>query len=239
MINAVYNIDCMEFLKDKPDNCYDMVITSPPYNLGSNHHTGTNKTQMYDDDLPEDVYQEQQISIINELLRVLKEDGLLFYNHKNRIKNGIIITPYEWILKTKSIIKQELTWVTGSQNFENIRFYPMTEKIFWLSSNPNVQINNRLKLKDYFNRGELGTDNDNFHKRSFPVQFSDTFIQLHPANKKLKVFDPYAGSGTVRLSCYNYKHDFEGCEKDGGIYKNQEKRFTEHVRLDKMQMKLF
>ena len=32
-INA-YNVDCMDFMKDKPDNYYDLAIVDPPYGIG-------------------------------------------------------------------------------------------------------------------------------------------------------------------------------------------------------------
>ena len=34
LINA-YNMDCMEFMKDKPDNYYDLAIVDPPYGIGN------------------------------------------------------------------------------------------------------------------------------------------------------------------------------------------------------------
>jgi site-specific DNA-methyltransferase (adenine-specific) len=34
-----HNIDCMEFMKDKPDNCYDLAFTDPPYNVGRKYNT--------------------------------------------------------------------------------------------------------------------------------------------------------------------------------------------------------
>jgi hypothetical protein len=39
-------------------------------------------------------------NFINECFRILKEDGSIIYNHKDRIKNGVQIAPYEWILKS-------------------------------------------------------------------------------------------------------------------------------------------
>ena len=38
--------------------------------------------------MPEELYQQWQIEILKECYRVLKEDGSMWYNHKNRIKNG-------------------------------------------------------------------------------------------------------------------------------------------------------
>lgn len=29
-----FNIDCIEFMKSKPDKCYDLAIVDPPYGLG-------------------------------------------------------------------------------------------------------------------------------------------------------------------------------------------------------------
>ena len=31
----LYNTDCMEFMKDKPDNYYDLAIVDPPYSHNS------------------------------------------------------------------------------------------------------------------------------------------------------------------------------------------------------------
>src|SRR5665647_1719995 len=129
-LNKIYNMDCLEGLKRMESNSIDLIITSPPYNLGKTHHTGNNRFKSYveyDDDMPEEVYQQWQIEVLNECFRVLKEDGSMWYNHKNRIKEGKQITPYEWLLKTKFITKQEVIWQNGSQHFDKIRLYPMTE----------------------------------------------------------------------------------------------------------------
>ena len=123
--------DCLELMKELPDGSVDLVVTSPPYNLGNNHHTGNKHHNPYLDDMPENQYQEWQINILNECYRVLKQDGSIMYNHKNRIKEGEQITPYKWILKTKFIVKQEIIWENQSQNFDKIRFYPFTERIYW------------------------------------------------------------------------------------------------------------
>ena len=45
-LNKIYNIDCLKGLKKINDNSVDLVITSPPFNLGNTHHTGTKKHKM-------------------------------------------------------------------------------------------------------------------------------------------------------------------------------------------------
>ena len=131
----LYNGDCLEVMRELPDESVDLIITSPPYNLGKTHHTGNKRFKSYseyNDNMPEELYQRWQIEVLQECFRILKPSGSMFYNHKNRIKKGVQITPYEWLLKTDFVIKQEIVWQNGSQNFDKIRFYP----IFSMSNLP-------------------------------------------------------------------------------------------------------
>ena len=111
-------MDCLDGMKLIDDKSIDLVITSPPYNLGNTHHTGNKRHYTYDDNFPEEIYQKNQIETLNECYRILKPNGSMFYNHKNRIKKGIQITPYEWLLKSKFVIKQEIVWIYRSQYFD-------------------------------------------------------------------------------------------------------------------------
>lgn len=88
--NKLFCGDCSEILSSIPDSSIDLIITSPPYNLGNNHHTGNYKHKTYNDNLPEEEYQMWQIKILKECYRVLNLSGSLFYNHKNRIKRRIL-----------------------------------------------------------------------------------------------------------------------------------------------------
>ena len=167
-LNKIYNEDCLETMKRMPNDFIDLTITSPPYNLGEYHHTGNNRFKGYDiykDNLPESEYQIQQINVLNELYRITKQGGSILYNHKNRIKNGRQISPYEWIYKTKWDIKQELVWFNGSPNFDKCRFFPMTERIYWLSKGIDTTFNNKLNQHDLIK--DLEKEQKNEHKRRF------------------------------------------------------------------------
>ena len=90
---------------------------------------------MYEDNMEETKYQTWQTEVLNECFRVLKKSGSMMYNHKNRIKNGVQISPYKWINKSKFFIKQEIVWINRSQNFDKIiqktfrfqRYSPITQ----------------------------------------------------------------------------------------------------------------
>jgi modification methylase len=208
----VYIGDCLDLFKYLEDGSVDLIITSPPYNLGEEHHTGKKRFKSYNaysDNLPEKEYQAWQIQVLKECYRVLKPSGSMFYNHKNRIKNGEQITPYEWLFKTDFVIKQELVWFNRSQNFDKIRFYPMTERVYWLTKSNKTVLNNVIGHHDIFDWSAEGTDKE--HKRAFPVSMVEDLLKCFD---KGLVLDPFAGSGTVGIACYNLLFDFIGFELD-------------------------
>jgi site-specific DNA-methyltransferase (adenine-specific) len=224
-INKLYHMDCMEGMKQFPDNYFDLVITSPPYNLGKQHHTGSNRFTAYntvDDNLPENDYQKRQIEVLNEIHRIIKTNGSVFYNHKNRIRNGLTISPYEWISKSKLLLKQEIIWFNGSQNFDKCRFYPMTEKIFWLSKTQETLFTNNINHHDLFTWKAVGTKGE--HKRAFPINMVLDILACFP--KGLKVLDPFSGSGTTGIACHKLGFDYIGFEIDADYHKAATERLN-------------
>jgi site-specific DNA-methyltransferase (adenine-specific) len=54
-----FNVDCIEFMKSKPDKCYDLAIVDPPYGIGINKsgrlgHYGGKKN--WDNEVPREEY---------------------------------------------------------------------------------------------------------------------------------------------------------------------------------------
>ena len=197
--DTIINIDCLEGLKSLDDESVDLIITSPPYNLGKSHHTGNNRFKAYtdyNDDMPEELYQKWQTEILNECYRVLKKNGSMWYNHKNRIKNGQQIEPYRWLYNTPFIIKQEIVWQNGSQNFDKCRIYPMTERVYWLTKDKSTKLFNAINHHDVFTRAEwqpVKTKGD--FKRAYPEQMVEDIISCFPDSNV--ILDPFSGSGTT------------------------------------------
>lgn len=209
----LYCGDCLEVMKKISSKSVDLIITSPPYNLGNLHHTGAKRHKTYKDNLPESEYQKFQIDVIKEFYRILKDTGSLIYNHKNRIKKGVQITPYEWLLKTEFIVKQEIVWFNRSQNFDKIRFYPMTERIYWLAKSPKTKLFNAINHHDLFTTSDwkaVGTKGP--HTRAFPEKMVLDFLLCFPEAKT--IFDPFMGSGTTGSAAVLSGRDFIGIEKD-------------------------
>ena len=221
--------DCLELMKEMPDGSVDLIITSPPYNLGNTHHTGNKRFKPYgkhNDDMKELDYQDWQVEVLNECFRILKDDGSMLYNHKNRISKGVQITPYQWLLKTDFVIKQEIVWQNGSQNFDKIRFYPFTERVYWLAKSPKTKLHNVINHHDVFTKADwnsVGT-NGKF-KRAFPVKMVDDLLSCFPDSEV--VLDPFMGSGTTGVACQNANRNFIGFELDEAYFNIAKERLEE------------
>jgi len=68
-----YLSDCLDLLKQLPAESVDVIVTSPPYNLGIRYNS-------YDDTLSPDDYLEWTRTWVAGAARVLKRDGSLFLN---------------------------------------------------------------------------------------------------------------------------------------------------------------
>lgn len=210
-LNHIYNEDCLITMSRIPDEFVDFTITSPPYNLGNTHHTGNKRHQPYDDNLPEGEYQRWQIEVLEEIYRITKPTGSLIYNHKNRIRKGVSITPYIWLLQTSWIIKQGIVWFNRSQNFDKIRFYPMTERLYWLAKSPETKLFNAISHHDLFDAKEWkaeGTSKN--HTRSFPLKMVQDMLLCFPDAKV--IYDPFMGSGTVAVASILSGRNYIGSE---------------------------
>jgi len=226
-LNTIYNLDCLKGLKKIKDKSINLIITSQPYNLGNTHHTGFKKHKSYKDKMPEKDYQLWQLEVLNECFRVLKNNGSLIYQHKNRISKGIQISPYEWIYKSNFIIKQEIVWINRSQNFDKIRFYPFTERVYWLTKDNKTKLYNKINKQDVFDWKEwkpVGTRG--LHTRAFPEKLVEDFLNVFPDAKL--ILDPFIGSGTVAVVCKKMKRNFIGFEKNKDFVKYSNKRLSEN-----------
>lgn len=73
-INKIYNENCIDTINKMPDDFIDLVITSPPYNLGVYY-------DVYNDRLPWKDYYEFLEDVLVALYPKMKDDGRLCINH--------------------------------------------------------------------------------------------------------------------------------------------------------------
>lgn len=225
------NKDVLKALKELQDNSIDCIITSPPYNFKQNGGDIKIKYNKYDDNKSNEEYENWQIEIMDELWRVLKPEGHLFYNHKDRYEKGILITPMEWIVKTKLKLFQRIIWNTKRKiDNSGSKFTPQTEDIYWLKKENHI-----TKLEKGFINGnlwELGkSESYNKHPAPFPLILPlRILLSLYKENTNKIILDPFMGSGTVGIACYFTGHKFIGIEYDEEYIKMFNNRNRERER---------
>jgi len=84
---VVYPGDCMELLRQVPDGALQLIVTSPPYNLGKEYERRLN--------LPD--YIAQQRDVISECVRALAPTGSICWQVGNYVDRGAII-PLDTVL---------------------------------------------------------------------------------------------------------------------------------------------
>ena len=78
-LNKIICGDCLQVMRDLPDNCVNLVITSPPY--------ADNRRKTYGG-VPADKYVEWFMPVSCEILRVLKSTGTFILNIKEKVVDG-------------------------------------------------------------------------------------------------------------------------------------------------------
>lgn len=206
-INKIYNENCLDTMK-RMDSCsIDCIITSPPYNkkgLNGNKKIGNQiwgkfniDYDEYLDSLPEIEYQEYMIKLLNEMNRVIKDDGSIFFNHKPRRFNNKAYLPTEFIHKSECKIYQLIIWNRkSSPNIRNDILIPNTEHIYWISKSKPKTFRCKLDREYIGEVWNIVAQRQKNHPAPFPEKLVDNLIKLS-CSKESIIYDPFIGSGTT------------------------------------------
>jgi len=230
--NKIHCGDCLELIKDIEDDSIDLIITSPPYNIGKMHSNHIRYGSYKGNDMDEEEYQKWQINVLNECFRILKENGSMFYNHKVRIKNGLATHPIQWILKSKFLLKQEIVWnQRKSANSDKIRFFPYTERIYWLVKSKDTKANNVLNLSDCWDIVPSTKRKELNHIAVMPEKVVENILSAF--NDKI-ILDPFAGSGTTCVVAMKKNRNFIGIEISQEYCEVANKRLRDEMTQTKL-----
>jgi len=113
----IINGDTLEELKKMPDESIDVVITSPPYYMLRSYlplgHTKKER-EIGLEDSPEE-YLEKLLAVTNEIKRVLKRSGSVWWNHGDSYdKNGnMYMMPEAFAMRMQQqgwVLRQKIIW---------------------------------------------------------------------------------------------------------------------------------
>lgn len=236
-LNKISRGDALAVLKTLPDEIIDVGVTSPPYNKGENKKGWLVKNVKYagaTDKVPEETYQENQISVLDEIFRVTKAGGSFFYNHKIRWEKGKFIHPMDWLAKTKWPIRQEIIWDRMiAANIRGWRFWQVDERIYWLYKPKGENlIGEELKPKHALISSiwRFSPERKNPHPAPFPLALPLRAIHSVMDERKGVVLDPYCGSGTTLVAAKILGNDYVGIDVSNDYVEFAEKRVKNYAK---------
>jgi modification methylase len=212
--------DVLKELQKLPDSFVDVTVTSPPYNKRKKISGWLISNKAYsdfDDYMPEEKYQEWQVNVLNELLRVTKPGGSLFYNHKIRWEQGNLIHPYTWVSESNWVLRQEIIWdriLAG--NIRGWRFWQVDERIYWLYKPIGKHLvgaeleSRHAKVSSIWQFKPV--ERTDSHPSPFPIELPIRAIYSMPGESKKVILDPFCGTGTTLVAAKILDHNFIGID---------------------------
>jgi len=228
--------DCLSIMRQLPNEIADVIITSPPYNLGTTSGGGfpTKRTGKwsggnlakgygkYNDALPTEEYRVWQKEFLKESWRIINDQGAIFYNHKPRIQSGIVELPTEW--NPDLPLRQIIIWKRkGGINFSSSFFLPTHEYIL-IYAKPKFRLKNKgvSGLGDVW---EMSCDKNNPHPAPFPIELPNRILS---SIKKISgvVIDPFCGSSTTGIAAVAQGYYYIGIDKEMEYIEMSNKRLN-------------
>ena len=203
------------------DGCVDLVITSPPYNVGLPYEN-------YNDKLPNEEFMRFIKEALIEIYRVMSETSRAYFI----VSDAMIYWMKPLAEHIGYIYGQLMVWckpnlaggsgkITGDWNFltENIMLFRKGKRTPMLNANVNTH--------NFF---VIPTPQRNFNKdrklhiAQFPLRLIKILIARTPGDV---VLDPFMGSGTVGIACLQMGRDFIGIDIDRGYVSMANNRIKE------------
>jgi len=241
--NKIICGDSFDILKELPDNCVDLIFTSPPYNFGLDYESNEDTHRW-------DKYFLKLFEIFLECIRVVKYGGRIAINiqplFSDYIPSHHIISNF--FISKKMIWKGEILWEKNNYNCK------YTAWGSWKSpSNPYlkytwefIEIFAKGTLKKEGNRDNVDITADEFkkwvvakwsiapernmkeynHPAMFPEELATRVIKLFSFKNDI-VLDPFNGVGTTTCIARRLNRRYLGIDISKDYCEQAEKRIIE------------
>lgn len=240
-LNKIICGDVVEVMKKIPDGVVDLIVTSPPYNLKNSTGNGMKDGRggkwanaalqkgysHHNDCMPHGEYVKWQRDCLNEMMRIIPEDGAIFYNHKWRVQGGLLQDRQDIVGGFP--VRQIIIWKRkGGLNFNAGYFLPTYEVIYLIAKSKFKLV---IKANAHGDVWDFTQEMNNEHPAAFPVKLIDRIISA--TNAKI-VLDPFMGSGTTAVSAINFARDYIGIDISPDYCEMARKRIKQHQSQSKL-----
>ncbi len=236
-IDQIHLCDCLELLRSLPDASVDLVVSSPPYNIGKEYEARRELSHYLDD----------QRIVLTECARILKPSGSIFWQVGSFSDRGMLVPldiKFFPILEDLGMLpRNRIMWVRQHGLHATKKFSARHETILWFTKGteyyfdldairvPQKWQNKKAHRGD--KKGELSCNPEgknpgdvwvfqnvkhNHEEQTIhPAQFPEGLIArivLAATPQDGVVFDPYMGTGTTAIVARDHGRRFIGAEID-------------------------
>lgn len=239
--NKILCGDAIKVMSQIPSKSVNLVVTSPPYNLKNSSGNGMkdgrggkwsnaaliNGYESHTDCMPHEEYVSWQRSCLKEMIRVLSDDGAIFYNHKWRVQRGLLQSRNDIVQGFP--VRQIIIWKRkGGINFNQGYFLPTYEVIYLITKH---KFRLARGANSYGDIWEFTQEMRNPHPAPFPVSLIERIIKS--TNAKI-VLDPFMGSGTTAVAALRLNRNFIGIDISREYCDMAEKRILKNTKQAKI-----
>jgi len=229
--------DCLPWLKTLPDESIDLIVSSPPYNIGKN----------YESRRALQVYLDEQREVLVECVRVLKDTGSIFWQVGAYSLNGMHIpldVRFFPILEDLGMIpRNRIAWIRPHGLHAKAKFSARYETVLWFTKSDAYKFDlDAIRVPQKYqnkkshrgaNKGQLSSNplgknpgdvwlfqnvkHNHEEQTVHPAQFPEDMIArivLCSTEQGDVVLDPYMGTGTVAVVARDHGRHYLGAELD-------------------------
>lgn len=234
-----HNMDCMDFMRDIPDEFYDLAIVDVNYGIKEDGRKTKGRTfrkdgsarlsidkrtgrkaliyNNYDSKNWDDTQPEQKY--FDELFRVAKKHiiwgcNYLIFNQKNDSTGRIF---WDKVNFDNDFADGELAWTNVKKTIRQIEF-------MW-----NGMLQGKSAVNGRINQGNKKKCEKRIHPTQKPVALYRWLLQNY-AKPGQKILDTHAGSLSIGIACGDLGYSLDACELDEDYFFDSSKRLYNHFQ---------
>lgn len=230
-LNRIYNMDCLEGMKQILDGTVDLIVTDPPYLL---ENTGgglfsTEKIRFHKE--LQEIKDGFDMRILDECCRVMKQTNIYLWCSQKQIPLYL-----DYFVKQRGCNWNLLTWhKTNPVPACGNKYVSDTEYCLFFRGK-GVELYGDFSTKATYYLSNTNRDDKNrwHHPTIKPLGYIQRQI-INSSQIGGVILDPFMGSGTTAVACIQEKRNFMGFEINKEYFDIACKR----IKLEQQTMTLF
>ena len=225
----------LKFMRHLDDESINLIVTSPPYNIGKSYEKRSSLDQ----------YVQDQAQVISECVRLLRPTGSICWQVGNHVQKGEIF-PLDMVLyhlfKDHGLkLRNRVIWHFEHGLHCKNRLSGRYETILWFTKRDDytfnldpIRVPSKYPNKRYYKGPKAGQLSSNplgknpgdmwvfpnvknnhvektIHPCQFPVELVERLV-LSLTNEGDRVFDPYMGVGSTVVGAIKHNREGYGCD---------------------------